>query len=65
MASPGPLLRGGQMEAPNMLTADYLKLISAELERLRILKEYELGVEIRYEDGDPYVHRLDRDTGEK
>jgi hypothetical protein len=53
------------MEAPNMLTTDYLALISTELERLRILKEYELGVEIRYEDGDPYVHRLDKDADEK
>jgi hypothetical protein len=55
------------MEAPNMLTADYLKLISAELERLRILKEYELGVYIKDDpDGHgPYVHRLDRGAGEK
>lgn len=43
------------MEAPNMHTKDYLELIAAELERLRILREYELGVEIRYEGGDPYV----------
>jgi hypothetical protein len=32
-----------------------LDIIAAELERLRILKEHELGVRIAYEEGDPYV----------
>ena len=32
-----------------------LESIAAELERLRMLKEYELGVRIEYEDGDPYI----------
>jgi hypothetical protein len=29
--------------------------IVAELERLRILKEHELGVRVEYEEGDPYI----------
>ncbi len=32
-----------------------LENIAAELERLRILKEHELGVRVEYEGGDPYV----------
>jgi hypothetical protein len=31
------------------------KNIATELERLRLLKEHELGVRVEHEDGDPYV----------
>jgi hypothetical protein len=31
-----------------------------ELERLRLLKEHELGVRIEYSDGDPYVKVTER-----
>jgi hypothetical protein len=34
---------------------DALEVIAAELERLRILKEHELGVHLEYDEGDPYV----------
>jgi hypothetical protein len=30
---------------------------SANLERLCLLRQHELGVEIRYQDGDPYVSK--------
>jgi hypothetical protein len=36
-------------------TLDALELIAAELERLRLLREYELGVCIEYVGGDPQV----------
>ena len=36
-------------------TLDALESIAAELERLRLLKEYELGVRVEYEGGDPNV----------
>ena len=38
---------------------DALELIAAELERLRVLKEHELGVRVEYasEGGGPYVPR--------
>ena len=35
--------------------AEALEIIAAELERLRILKEHELGARVEYEEGDPYV----------
>jgi len=35
--------------------AQDLDIIAAELERLRILKEHELGVRVEYEEGDPCV----------
>jgi hypothetical protein len=36
-------------------TLDALESIAADLERLRLLKEYELGVRVGYEGGDPNV----------
>jgi hypothetical protein len=35
--------------------AETLEVIAAELERLRLLREHELGVRVEYEEGDPYV----------
>ena len=32
-----------------------LELIAGELEKLRLLKEHELGVRIEHEEGDPFV----------
>ena len=34
---------------------DALESVAAELERLRLLKEHELGVTVEYWRGDPYV----------
>ena len=36
-------------------TLDALELIAGELEKLRLLKEHELGVRIEHEEGDPFV----------
>jgi hypothetical protein len=34
---------------------DAAENIAAELERLRLLREFELGVRVEYSDGNPYV----------
>jgi hypothetical protein len=41
---------------------DALELIVAELERLRVLKEHELGVRLEYDPdgGGPYVPNVDK-----
>ena len=41
---------------------DALEIIAAELERLRILKEYELGVELKEasEGSGPYVSKVEK-----
>jgi hypothetical protein len=41
---------------------DALELIAAELKRLRVLKEHELGVRLEYDPdgGGPYVPNLER-----
>ena len=36
-------------------TLDALEKIATELERLRILREYELGVSVEYDEHAPYV----------
>ena len=38
------------MDDPTQRTIEALENIAAELERLRVLKEYELGVEVRGQD---------------
>ena len=38
---------------------DAVELIAAELERLRLLQEYELGVRVVYEGGDPKVRPVE------
>jgi hypothetical protein len=44
------------MDDPTMHTIDVLETIAAELERLRVLKEHELGVRLEYDpDWGPYV----------
>jgi hypothetical protein len=40
---------------------DGIENIAAELERLRLLREYELGVEVKYEAGAPYVEQVGED----
>jgi hypothetical protein len=49
------------LDWPTMRTVDALENIAAELERLRVLKEYELGVEIQ--GPDPYVVPVERGEG--
>jgi hypothetical protein len=50
------LVEGGRAEAQRMLRlVDACENIAAELERLRLLKEHELGARVEHEDGDPYV----------
>ena len=39
---------------------DALELIAAELERLRMLKEYELGARVEEVEGDLYVRTTER-----
>jgi hypothetical protein len=34
--------------------------IATELERLRLLKEHELGVRVEYDGGDPYVKVVEK-----
>ena len=52
------------MDDPTQRTIDALENIAAELERIRLLKEHELGVVV--EDlSDPHVRRPDRDAGEE
>jgi hypothetical protein len=41
-------------------TLDALELIAAELERLRLLQEHELGVRIEHEEGDPFVRPVEK-----
>ena len=48
------------MDDPTQRTIDALENIAAELERLRLLKEHELGVRIEH-DPDPYVRRVEAD----
>jgi hypothetical protein len=43
------------MDDPTQRTIDALENIAAELERLRLLKEHELGARVEYSGGDPYV----------
>jgi hypothetical protein len=40
---------------PMVRLADALESVAAEMERLRLLKEYELGVQIMDSEGAPYV----------
>ena len=40
---------------PMARLADALESVAAELERLRLLKEYELGVRVEHSGGAPYV----------
>jgi hypothetical protein len=47
------------MDLTTERTLEALEGIAAELERLRVLKEYELGVRV-VEDPDPRVQKLDR-----
>jgi hypothetical protein len=45
-----------RVDWPTGRTIDALENIAAELERLRILKEHELGVQLEYDGGHgPYV----------
>ena len=46
------------MDEPTRLTIEALENIAAELERLRVLREYELGVVVE-DQPDPHVRRLD------
>jgi hypothetical protein len=50
------------MDFPTSRTIDALENIVRELERLRVLKEYELGVVVK--GPDPYVEPLDREGEE-
>ena len=50
------------LDWPTSRTIDALENIAAELERIRVLKEYELGVVVK--GPDPYVEPLDRETEE-
>jgi hypothetical protein len=51
-----------RLDWPTMRTIDALENIALELERLRVLKEHELGVQLEYDGGHgPYVPRQ---TGE-
>jgi hypothetical protein len=45
------------MDEPRVLIRllDALEVIAAGMEELVVLKEYELGVRVEYEEGDPYV----------
>jgi hypothetical protein len=46
------------LDWPTMRTIDALENIALELERLRVLKEHELGVQLEYDGGHgPYVPR--------
>jgi hypothetical protein len=55
------LVEGGRAEAQRMLRlVDACENIAAELERLRLLKEHELGVRVEHADGDPYVKVIER-----
>jgi hypothetical protein len=44
-------------------TQDTLELIATYLEQRVLLKEYELGVRVTYEGGDPYVKRVEESEG--
>jgi hypothetical protein len=48
------------MDDPTQRTIEALENIAAELERLRILKEYELAAYIEHSGGDPYVKPFDK-----
>jgi hypothetical protein len=46
------------MDDPTRLTIEALENIAAELERLRVLKEHDLGVVVE-DQPDPHVRRLE------
>jgi hypothetical protein len=49
-------LRRREMDEQQMgRLLDALENVASELERLRLLKEYELGVRVEHQGGDPYV----------
>ena len=56
-------MEGPALDWATERTLDALENIAAELERIRLLKEHELGVEVR--GPDPHVRRLDTDAGEE
>jgi hypothetical protein len=39
---------------------DALEVIAAELEKLRILREYEIGAEVRQDEGNLYVQPIEK-----
>ena len=39
---------------------DALELIAAELEKLRMLREYEIGAEVREAEGNLYVQTIEK-----
>jgi hypothetical protein len=48
------------LDWPTERTIGALETIAAELERLRLLKEYELAARIEHAGGDPYVKPDDK-----
>jgi hypothetical protein len=50
---------GREMDDPAQRTIDALENLAAELERLRLLKERELGARVEYSGGDPYFKPAD------
>ena len=50
------------LENPLRRLLDACENAASELERLRMLKEYELSVAVKYDNGDPYLEERPRST---